>query len=70
MAEQNISGFPITADGSRRGKLVGILTRRDLKFLEKYLEGKDLTAIAVKDVMTSENLVTAAPDAWSRTQSR
>lgn len=58
MAEQGVSGFPVTADGSRRGKLVGILTRRDMKFLE----GKDLATIPVQDVMTSEKLVTAAPD--------
>ena len=34
MAEQNVSGFPVTADGSRRGKVVGILTRRDMKFVD------------------------------------
>ncbi len=45
----NVSGVPITFD---TGKLVGILTRRDLRFLEK---GDKL----ISDVMTSENLVTA-----------
>jgi len=49
MAEQNISGIPIVD----KGKLVGILTRRDLTFQEGN-EG------AVDSVMTSENLVTAA----------
>src|SRR5690349_16754532 len=34
MREQNISGVPITHDGTAHGKVVGILTRRDLKFLE------------------------------------
>ena len=32
MDQQNVSGFPVTADGRSRGKVVGILTRRDLKF--------------------------------------
>ena len=50
MREHNISGVPIV-EGRR---LVGILTRRDLKFLETT-EGK------IAGVMTSENLVTAAP---------
>ncbi|MFZ9914098.1 MAG: IMP dehydrogenase [Phycisphaerales bacterium] len=58
MSEQGVSGFPVTEDGSRRGKVVGILTRRDMKFLE----GKDLAAIPVSEVMTRQNLVTAAPD--------
>jgi len=49
MEQNNISGIPITEDG----RLVGILTRRDLKFLE------DREA-AIADVMTGgENLVTA-----------
>jgi len=52
MAEQNVSGFPITEDGSRRGRVVGILTRRDIKFLGGA-EGR------VGDVMTTQNLVTA-----------
>jgi len=49
MEQNNISGIPITEDG----RLVGILTRRDLRFLE------DREA-AIADVMTGrENLVTA-----------
>ncbi|MHC4286907.1 MAG: IMP dehydrogenase [Planctomycetota bacterium] len=51
MKEQNVSGIPIV-DG---GKLAGILTRRDLKFL------KD-DSVRIKDVMTSENLVTGPAD--------
>ena len=51
MEEQNISGVPIVS-GS---KLVGILTRRDLKFLGDV----DRTIDAV---MTKENLVTGPPD--------
>ncbi len=56
MEQQNVSGFPVTADGSRRGKVVGILTRRDLKFLSGSTGGQ------IGDVMTSTNLVTAPPD--------
>ncbi|WP_166829754.1 IMP dehydrogenase [Thalassoroseus pseudoceratinae] len=51
MDERNIGGVPIT----QNGVLKGILTRRDLRFLES----RD-TRIA--DVMTKENLVTAAAD--------
>ncbi|HAD58014.1 MAG TPA: IMP dehydrogenase, partial [Planctomycetaceae bacterium] len=49
MDERNIGGVPITVDG----RLVGILTRRDLRFLES-------TETPVKEVMTKENLVTAS----------
>jgi IMP dehydrogenase len=48
MEEYNISGIPITEDG----RLVGMLTRRDLKFLEDQ-KG------AIADVMTREHLITA-----------
>ncbi len=47
MKEQNVSGIPIV-DGK---KLVGILTRRDLKFLKDY-DAK------ISTVMTKNNLVT------------
>jgi IMP dehydrogenase len=57
MSDQGVSGFPVTEDGSARGRLVGILTRRDMKFL-----GKNGRELKVKDVMTAEGLVTAAPD--------
>jgi len=49
MGKYRISGVPIT-DGE--GKLVGILTNRDLRFVHDY-------SIKIKEVMTSENLVTA-----------
>jgi len=56
MHEYKVSGFPITEDGSSdlrsKGKLVGILTRRDLKF------ARDADT-PIREVMTSENLVTA-----------
>lgn len=49
MAQHNVSGMPITlADG----KLVGILTRRDLRFLESH-------SLRIEEVMTKDNLVTA-----------
>lgn len=51
MAEHNISGIPIVADD---GNLVGILTRRDMKFLSA---GK-----RIEEVMTARNLVTAPPE--------
>ncbi len=49
MDQHNVSGIPITHPD---GRLVGILTRRDLRFLER-------TNIPVSEVMTKENLVTA-----------
>jgi IMP dehydrogenase len=51
MREHNISGVPIVVDG---GKLVGILTRRDMKFLSANAP--------IESVMTKGNLVTAAPN--------
>ena len=49
MKQHNVSGIPIVrADGT----LVGILTRRDLRFLEEV-------DVPVEKVMTGENLVTA-----------
>jgi IMP dehydrogenase len=48
MRQFAISGIPITEEG----KLVGILTNRDLRF------HKDLSTL-IKDVMTSRNLITA-----------
>jgi len=55
MEQQNVSGFPVTIDGSSRGTLAGILTRRDIKFVEAP---SDL----VGAVMTREGLVTARTD--------
>jgi IMP dehydrogenase len=57
MREQGVSGFPVTADGTGRGRVVGILTRRDMKFLDPDRYGES----RVGDVMTHENLITAAP---------
>ncbi len=57
MDEQTVSGFPVTADGSSRGRLVGILTRRDLKFVSGPADGQ-----TVETLMTTDNLVTAPPE--------
>jgi IMP dehydrogenase len=51
MARYHISGVPITQEG---GRLVGILTNRDLRF-EENLDRP------VHDVMTKDNLVTVPP---------
>lgn len=55
MHEQKISGVPITTDGSTNGKVVGIITRRDLMFLTD-------DSLPIREVMTSERLVTGTPD--------
>ncbi len=54
MAKHHVSGFPVTEGGVPRGKVKGILTRRDLKFVED-----DSTLL--KDVMTDSGLITASP---------
>ncbi len=51
MRLHNVSGIPITHED---GTLVGILTRRDMKFLESLDK-------RIADVMTRENLVKAPP---------
>jgi IMP dehydrogenase len=51
MARYHVSGVPITDSG---GRLVGILTNRDMRFQE------DLT-VRIETVMTKEKLVTVAP---------
>lgn len=53
MSEQGVSGFPVTEDGTRRGRLVGILTRRDMRFV-----AKSNGISKVGESMTSKNLVT------------
>ncbi|MBS0190003.1 MAG: IMP dehydrogenase [Phycisphaerales bacterium] len=56
MRAHNVSGFPVTEDGAKnprgKGRILGILTRRDLKFVED-------PATLVREVMTSEGLITA-----------
>ena len=51
MRGHNISGVPITVNGYLRG----ILTRRDLRFLES-------NDLRIEEVMTKDNLVTAPAD--------
>lgn len=51
MSTYKISGVPVTEHGETHGKLVGIITNRDVRFLE------DDTA-PISDYMTAENLVT------------
>lgn len=50
MAKYRISGVPVTEEG----KLVGILTNRDLRFETNHNR-------KIKEVMTSKDLITAAP---------
>ena len=49
MDANRVSGIPVTVEG---GKLVGIITRRDLRFQEN-------STLPISEVMTKENLVTA-----------
>lgn len=51
MKKYRISGVPITNDGSQEGRLVGILTNRDLRF-------ETNVSREISDVMTRENLIT------------
>ncbi|MGB7218825.1 MAG: IMP dehydrogenase [Vicinamibacterales bacterium] len=53
MRKFSISGVPITEDGSKEGRLVGILTNRDLRF-------ETNVGRPIGDVMTRENLITVA----------
>ena len=51
MKRYRISGVPITDDGSKEGRLVGILTNRDLRF-ETSVDRP------IADIMTKDNLIT------------
>ncbi len=51
MQRYRISGVPITEDGGKEGRLVGILTNRDLRFETNVNR-------AIGDVMTHEHLIT------------
>ena len=53
MKKYRISGVPITEDGRNEGRLVGILTNRDLRF-------HDDVHRPIAEVMTRENLITVA----------
>ncbi|MGH7132444.1 MAG: IMP dehydrogenase [Phycisphaerales bacterium] len=54
MAKFAVSGFPVTEGGKKRAKVLGIISRRDLKFV-----GDDATT--VREVMTKDGLITAKP---------
>src|SRR4026209_714783 len=51
MKRFSISGVPITEDGSKEGRLCGILTNRDLRFETNINQ-------AISEVMTREHLIT------------
>src|SRR3954463_1805947 len=51
MKKYSISGVPITEDGSKEGKLVGILTNRDLRFETNVNR-------PIADIMTRDRLIT------------
>ncbi len=51
MQQYRISGVPITEDGSKEGRLVGILTNRDLRFETNVHR-------TIGEVMTKEHLIT------------
>src|SRR5246127_4369378 len=51
MKKYRISGVPITEDGSKEGRLVGILTNRDLRFETNVNR-------PIGDIMTHEDLIT------------
>src|SRR4051812_9307489 len=51
MKKYSISGVPITEDGSKEGRLVGILTNRDLRFETNVNR-------PIANIMTKEHLIT------------
>ena len=53
MQKYRISGVPITEDGRNEGRLVGILTNRDLRFQGDVQQ-------PISEVMTRENLITVS----------
>ena len=55
MQEQKISGVPITENGKSDGKVVGILTHRDMKFLPDADQ-------PIHQVMSKGRLITGAPN--------
>ena len=54
MGKYRISGVPIVNNESEQ-KLIGIITNRDLRFIEDY-------SLSIDDVMTKEQLITAPVD--------
>jgi IMP dehydrogenase len=54
MASQQVSGFPVTENGDGHGRVAGILTRRDINFVESPRD-------RVADVMTPRSRLVVAP---------
>lgn len=54
MASQQVSGFPVTINGDGHGQVAGILTRRDINFVESPQD-------RVADVMTPRPRLVVAP---------
>ena len=63
MKKYRISGVPITEDGSKEGRLVGILTNRDLRF-ETNVDRP------ISEVMTREITSSPCRSARRSTQAR
>ncbi len=63
MASYKISGVPVTDNGKQNGSLVGIITNRDVRFLEDE-------NVPVSELMTSKELVTAPEDVDKETAKR
>ena len=71
MKKYSISGVPITEDGSKEGRLVGILTNRDLRFetnvtrpIGEVMTREDL--ITVKDIQKAVKFPSASKDSLGR----
>jgi IMP dehydrogenase len=62
MATYRISGVPVTKDGKPHGPLVGIITNRDVRFLQDE-------SAPVSEYMTSEDLVTC-PEGTDRVEAK
>ncbi len=55
MSTHHVSGFPVLEGGRSSNRLVGIVTRRDLRFANS-------SDMKISEIMTSKNLVTASPN--------
>ncbi len=63
MASYKISGVPVTVEGKQHGELVGIITNRDVRFLEDE-------NVPVSELMTSDEIVTAPENVDMETAKR
>ncbi len=62
MSTYKISGVPVTSDGASQSSLVGIITNRDVRFL-------DDETVLISTLMTSKNLITT-PENTSHEQAK